>query len=141
MDIEDCIREGYIQKVKASRDLAEKELREAEYDLSKARAALEDGDFKWAIVKAYYCMFHSAKAVMFSMGYREKKHFAVQVVLEELSKNGKLEGIFLNYFSAAMEAREDADYRYTYPKETAEEIIEYAEGFLAVMGKMLQNKN
>jgi len=140
MNIEDCIIEGFIYRIKPDANLVKKEFNEAEYDLKKAKKTVEDDDFKWAIVKAYYCMFHSAKALLFSMGYREKRHFAIQVVLEELAKNGKLESIYLDYFSAAMEAREDADYKYSYSKETADDIIEYAEKFLGIMKKLAETK-
>jgi len=43
------------------------------------------------LIQSYYAMFHAAKAVLFSMGLREKKHFAVTMVLEMLSKEGKIE--------------------------------------------------
>ncbi len=136
MNIEDCIRKGYLQKIKPDPELIKKEFEESAYDLEKAGKALEDEDFKWAIVKGYYSMFHSARAVLFSMGLRERRHFAVEIVLENLSKKGKIEVIYLDYFSASMEARENADYRYKYSKETAEEMIEYAEKFLEKMKRL-----
>src|SRR3989338_126651 len=100
MDIQECLREGFLRKVAADKKLVEKEMKEALYDFSKAEEALGSKDFKWAIVKSYYSMFHAARAVLFSLGYREKRHFAVQVVLEDLVKKGKLESIYLEYFSA-----------------------------------------
>ena len=130
MNIEECLKEGYLKRIKPSKDLVEKEFKEAEYDLGKAKSSIHEEDFKWAVIKAYYSIFHSARAAVFSLGYRESKHFAIQVVLEELSKKGQIDSEYVDYFSAAMEARENADYRYTYSKETAEDIIEYAEKFL-----------
>jgi len=136
MNIEECIEQGYLRRIKSDDKLIEKEFREADYDLSRARDAIGNKDFKWAIIKSYYSMFHAARAVLFSLGYREKKHFAVQVVLEDLHKRGKLERIYLDYFSAALDAREGADYRYTYSKETAEEILKYTESLLQRMKKL-----
>ena len=137
MDIEDCLKEGFLRKVGIDKKLVEKEINEALYDFEKAEQAFESKDFKWAIVKSYYSMFHAARAVLFSLCYREKRHFAVQVVLEDLVKKGKLESLYLEYFSAAMEAREGADYRYQYSENVAGSILEYAEKFIASMKKLI----
>jgi uncharacterized protein (UPF0332 family) len=77
MNIEECLREGYLRRMKPDKVLAEKEFKEAEYDLEKAKKCLMEEDYKWAAVMAYYCMFHSGKAVLFSLGYKEKKHIGV----------------------------------------------------------------
>ncbi len=81
MNVQECIEQGYLRRVEPDRILIEKEMKEADYDLERANHALEEKDFKWCIVKSYYSMFHAAKAVLFSLGLKEKKHFAVQVVL------------------------------------------------------------
>lgn len=136
MDIESCMREGFLQRIKVERDLIKKELEEAEYDLGKAEHALDEGDFKWSIVKSYYSMFHAARAVLFSLKLKERRHFAIRVVLEDLNAKGKLESKFISYFSAALEAREDADYRYTYTQETATYLLGAAKDFLTRMKKL-----
>ena len=136
MNIQDCLDKGHLKKTKPDPKLVKKEINESGYDLSRAKNALGDNDYKWTIVKSYYSMFHAARAVLFSLGYRERRHFAVQIVLENLAKEGRLESIYVEYLSASMGAREDADYRYKYSKETAEEIIEYAEIFLIKMKQL-----
>jgi uncharacterized protein (UPF0332 family) len=136
MDIEGCLREGFLQRIKVERDLVEKELQEARYDLNRAEHALEEGDFKWSIVKSYYSMFHAARAVLFSLGLKERRHFAIRVVLEDLNARGKLESRFVSDFSAAVAAREDADYRYTYSQETATLLHGAAGDFLSRMERL-----
>ncbi len=136
--LKECLKKGYLKKEKYDPLLVKKEFREADYDLNKARKALEDKDVKWAIIKCYYSMFHAAKALLFSMGLRERRHFAVQAVLEDLIKNGKLESIYLEYLSASMEAREDADYRYKYSMEMAKEILEYSVKFISKMKSIVK---
>ncbi len=136
MDIESCLREGFLQQIKVERDLIEKEFKEAKYDVGKAERALEEGDFKWSIVKSYYSMFHAARAVLFSRGFKERRHFAIRVVLEDLNMKGKLESKFISDFSAALGAREDADYRYTYSQETAAYLLSAAGDFLAKMKRL-----
>jgi uncharacterized protein (UPF0332 family) len=136
MDVESCLREGFLQPIKVERDLIEKEFEEAKYDLGKAERAVEEDDFKWSIVKSYYSMFHAARAVLFSLGLKERRHFAIRVVLEDLSAKGKLENRFVSDFSAALGAREDADYRYTYSQETADYLLKAAGDFLVRMKKL-----
>jgi len=67
MDIQDCLRERFLVKVEPASDLIEKELAEAAYDFEKAENAFEEEDWKWAIVKAYYGMFHAARAMLFKL--------------------------------------------------------------------------
>ncbi|MBA7501521.1 hypothetical protein ES706_00092 [subsurface metagenome] len=136
MDVESCLLEGFLQRIKVERDLIEKELKEAKYDFEKAKHAIEEGDFKWSIVKSYYSMFHAARAVLFSLGLKERRHFAIRVVLEDLNMKGKLESKFISDFSAALGAREDADYRYTYSQETAAYLLRAAGDFLARMKRL-----
>ena len=83
MDINDCLEKGILQKINVDEKLAQKEINEAYYDLESAKKAFEERDFKWCIVKSYYSIFHAARAILFEVGYREKRHFAVMVVLEE----------------------------------------------------------
>lgn len=139
MDIRECLRERFLVKIRPAPDLIQKELAEAAYDLEKAEKAFSDEDWKWVIVKAYYCMFHAARAVLFKLGLREKKHFAIGVVLDDLNKKGKLEIRYVNDFNAALSSREDADYHYAYSKEAAEHSLEIAGDFLDKM-KQLLNK-
>jgi len=141
MDIESCLREGFLQQIKVERDLIGKELGEAKYDIGKAKRALEEGDFKWSIVKSYYSMFHAARAVLFSLGFKERRHFAIRVVLEDLNMKGKLESKFISDFSAALGAREDADYRYTYSQETATYLLRAAGDFLARMKRLTKSRS
>ena len=139
MDINECLEKGYLTKIKPAKDLVEKEFNEAKYDLDKADKAFNDEDYKWCIVKAYYCIFHSGRALLFKLGYREKRHFAIGVVLEKLNKEGKLEAKYVDYFNAAVSSREDADYHYVYSKEIAEHNLELGGDFLKKM-KELVNK-
>ena len=138
MDIQSCISKKFLSKIKPSEDLVQKEINEADYDFERAEKEFEDEDWKWAIVKAYYSIFHASRAVLFKCGLREKKHFAIAVVLEELNKRGKLESEYVNYFNAALSSRENADYHYVYSREIAEHNIEIAERFILRIKKLLK---
>lgn len=141
MDIEECLKMGFLTKIEPDKKLIEKEIKEAEYDLGRAEAAVEENDWKWCIVQSYYSMFHAARAVLFSLGYRERRHFAIQIVLEDLVKQGKLENIYIEYFSTAMDYREGADYHYLYSEEIARDMLENAQKFFDKMKKLLGRAN
>src|SRR3989338_5227823 len=138
MNIKEGIEKRYLIPEKASQGLIEKELKESEYDFSRAKTAFQEQDYKWTIVKSYYSMFHAGKAVCFHLGYREKKHFAITIVLEELYNEGKIEGHFIAYFNAAIDSREGADYHYLHSKETAEQNLKIAEAFNNRMRKLVE---
>lgn len=138
MDIKDCLEKGYLRSETSAPDLIEKEVKESDYDLARAENALKEKDGKWAIIKSYYSMFHAAKAVCFKAGYREKKHLAILILLEELNKKGKLENKFVNYFTAAIQALEGADYHYNYSLEKAASLLHLAKEFNIRMKSLIK---
>ena len=129
MDINECLEKGFLKKIRPAQDLVEKEITEGKYDFIKAQRALDDKDYKWAIVKAYYSMFHYARALLFKLGFQEKRHFVISIVLEDIHKKGELESKYLNDFNSAISAREDADYHYVYSKEKAQHSLDIAKEF------------
>lgn len=138
MDIKTCLEQGFLKKIGIDNLLINKEIEESKYDLGKAEKAFDEKDFKWCIIKAYYSMFHAARAVLFKLGYMEKRHFAISVVLEDLNKKGKLESKYLNDFNAAISSREEADYHYTYSKEIAEHNLLIAKEFFSRLKNLLR---
>jgi len=136
MNVKKALERGLLRKIVPDNVLVRKELEEAKSDLERAKKTFEEGP-KWAIVQAYYSMFHSARALLFKVGYKEKGHMAILAVLEAEAAAGKLEQIYVDMFKAGMRAREDADYNSTYSTETAELIIESAEDFLKKIGGLV----
>ena len=137
MDVKDCLEQGFLKKIAVDKKLIEKELKESHYDLESAKKALQENDYKWCIIKSYYSIFHAAKSILFKLGYLEKRNFAVSVVLQDLSKKGSLESKYINYFSAALSSREEADYHYNYSEDTAKHSIEMAQEFLKKMKTLI----
>ncbi|MBD3248859.1 HEPN domain-containing protein [Candidatus Woesearchaeota archaeon] len=124
MNIKQAIEKRILEKIEPDEKLVTKEFSESDYDIESSERAFEDEDFKWCIVKCYYSMFHSARAVLFKLGFKERRHFAINVVLEDLNNKGKLETVYINDFRAAVSAREDADYHYSYSKESAQYLLD-----------------
>ena len=49
-EFERCIKERRLVKIKPSKEMIQKEVESAEYDLERARNSLGEDDFKWAAV-------------------------------------------------------------------------------------------
>jgi len=77
------LEERKLQRIQPRNDIVLKEVESAEYDLRKWKNSLEEEDYKWAIIQAYYSMFHAARALIYSKGYRERSHRACLVALKE----------------------------------------------------------
>ncbi|OGL45930.1 MAG: hypothetical protein A2149_01235 [Candidatus Schekmanbacteria bacterium RBG_16_38_11] len=76
-------------------------------------------------------MFHAARALIYSKGYREKSHYYLLVALQALFVDeGLLEEELTKDFHTAMVLREGADYHGEFSKEGAESSIESATKFL-----------
>jgi uncharacterized protein (UPF0332 family) len=112
-----------------AREMIKKEIKAAERDLQDARDSLEQKKFKWATIQGYYSIFHSARALLYSRGFREKSHYALLVAIRELYSN-ELEQELIRSFGQAMELREQADYGLEFSESGAMETIESAEKFL-----------
>ncbi|MBI2573352.1 HEPN domain-containing protein [Candidatus Woesearchaeota archaeon] len=138
MNLKECIDNGYLVLESRDNALIQKEFQESEHDFTRAQKLFQDKDYKWTIVTCYYSVFHAAKAVCFACGYREKKHIALLILLQDLNKQGKLEREFTTSFHAAIDSRESADYQYTYSKEIAEHNLKIAERFNKRMRELVE---
>jgi uncharacterized protein (UPF0332 family) len=134
----DCLNSGKIILFPQGKHLVDKELNSARIDLEDAEFGFAHSRYKWATIQAYYSMYHSARALVFSKGYREKSHFCLYVALQELFvEQGLLEVDLVESFHGSMRMRESADYRDNFSQEGALLVIERAEQFLIKTGEIL----
>ena len=123
------VEEGKLTGISIDRKLVLKEIEGAVSDLAEAKDSLLRKKFKWATVQGYYSMFHSARALVYSEGFREKSHYALFVALRELFRN-QLELEIIHNFEEAMNLREEADYGLVFSEGGATSIVDNAEKFL-----------
>jgi len=131
------LEERKLTRIKPDRKLVLKEIEGAKSDLETARKSLQDGNFKWAIIQGYYSIFHAARALLYSKGFREKSHYALLVAIQELCRD-ELESFLIQGFGDAMNLRQTADYGLTFSKEGAINVIEMAENFLLKTKEILR---
>lgn len=131
-DFEDCLKRSKIVKFTAARKLVQRELETAQEDLKVAQESVKRGNDKWATVQAYYAMFHTARALLYSQGYREKSHYCLIVAIKSIFvESGELDVRFVEAFQTAKVLRENADYENEFSMESARELVEKSEQFLA----------
>lgn len=126
-----CLDKGKLVKFSSGPKLVSKELKAAQSDLKEAEETLSRGSPKWATIQAYYAMFHTARALIYSQGYREKSHYCLMKALEKFFVEEKLlPRRFLRDFSEAMDLRESADYKSEFSKKGASRVIKNAKALL-----------
>lgn len=133
-----CSKEGKIKKFSGGKGLSSKELKVAESDLSAAEEGFKLAQWKWCTIQAYYSMFHTARALLYSAGYREKSHYCLRIAVEALFvSTGKIGGKFIDALQIAKQMRENADYEENFSEIGARKLIKLAEEFLSEAQKIL----
>ena len=132
------LRERKIIRSRISRGMVLKELEASKNDLGAARKSRDEEDYKWATVQAYYSIFHAAKALLYSKGFREKSHRGLLAALRQLYPR-EIPGSMLDDFREAMELRESADYGLVWSDESATNVLDTAETFLHKVKSILRH--
>lgn len=135
-----CLAKKKIFHFKSARHLIKPEIEDAESDLQSAKGELSNSGYKWATIKGYYAMFHSARALLYSRGYREKGHYCLYLAIKEFFvKEKKIELSLAEEFNNCMILREEADYRRKFSQKGAEATVKSAEEFLKATKTILGN--
>ena len=110
-EFKECLAKGKIKKFSPAIKLVPKELKSAQDDLKAAESSHKDQDYKWATVQSYYSMFHSARALIYSKGYRERSHYCLIVALRTFFViKGLLDVSFIEAIQMAKVLRENSNY-------------------------------
>jgi len=120
---------------------AENQLGLAEDCLEEAKSLFSSGFYRGAASRAYYSMFHAAKALLAAKNISPKRHAGVLRMLSlEFVKEGLLEETYANAYKLAFDLRSDADYTVDarISEEMAEEVIPNAELFLKKAKEVLK---
>ena len=138
LEFQKSLEKKRILLFRKSKALIKKELGAAKDDLNEAKDRLKNKKYKYATITAYYSIFHAARALIYSKGYREKSHYYLLVALQALFVDkGLIEEELAKDFHTAMVLRESADYHGEFSKEGAESSIESATKFLRKVGAIL----
>jgi len=114
----------------------EAEIDRAKEALTAAKNLFEDGLFADSISRAYYAIFHAARAVLLTKEIDPDTHNgAISMFGLHFVKNGLIEERFGRIFNEAKDARELGDYIVTkeFTKEETGKRVEQATEFLQRM--------
>jgi uncharacterized protein (UPF0332 family) len=130
-EFKQCLESKKIVSFARGKKLIKKELSVAKSDLSDAKAGYENERYKWSTIQGYYAMFHAARALIYSQGYREKSHYCLAIALRALfADEGKMDAQSVRDFLNAMNLREAADYEAEFSQSGAKAVIVSAEKFI-----------
>lgn len=139
-EFDDCLKNRRITEFERAKSLVSKELDQAKVDLETAKDSHKNTSYKWAIIQSYYSMFHSARALIYSKGYRERSHYCLIVAMRELFASKKLiSSQLIEALQLGKTLRENADYYGEFSEEAAKQMIENAEDFLIVANDLTKN--
>jgi len=127
LEFERCLDKRWLVRMPEARYLVTKELKVAQDDLAEAEAGCQRGSYKWSTIQSYYAMFHAARALLYSRGYREKSHHCLSVAMRHLFvSKGVLSETLIDDMDDARALREDADYRAKFSPASAQHNLQSA---------------
>jgi uncharacterized protein (UPF0332 family) len=130
-EFKQCLENKKLIPFARGKNLVKKELSIAKSDLLDAKAGYQNQRYKWSTIQAYYAMFHAARALIYSQGYREKSHYCLAVALRALFVDeGTMDASLVRDFLNAMNLREAADYEAEFSQSGAKAVIASAEKFM-----------
>ena len=139
-EFKQCLESKKTVLFARGKKLVKKELSVARGDLSDAKASYEDERYKWSTIQGYYAMFHAARALIYSRGYREKSHYCLAVALRALFVDeGKMDAQLVRDFLNAMNLREAADYEGEFSQSAAKAVIASAQTFIQKAAAILDS--
>jgi len=134
------IKENLLRKIPPSTDKAKQSIKKSKEWLSESKKSLNGGASGSSILASYMSMFHAARSILFSDGYREKSHACIARYLEEkYVKTKKLDMKWVELLDHNREVRHDDQYNLSFfsTEEEAENALKSAEDFLNAMEGLL----
>lgn len=141
MKMEDYFREGLLKKSKINENEIKGSLKLAERFLERAKGNFRMKYFDISFILAYNSMFHSARALLFSLGIKERSHFAMINYLKEKFKRNERIIRFLEILDSYRISRHAIQYGGEFcSKIDAKEALRDAEEFLKIVKKYFKDK-
>lgn len=131
MKLEDCFKLGLLKKTESDMESALNSMETAKDSLKDADKNLKIVCYNVVIMLSYISMFHSARALLFKDGIKERTHVCIPIYLKETYPNFEK---YANTLDSYRLFRHRVVYglRIMVDKEDAEEAIKSAKEFLAV---------
>lgn len=89
-DAQNCFNKGLLRRIPPSKEKAEGSIATAQKWLEEAEKNLKSKAYQSSVLSSYLAMFHSARAILFRDGVREKSHYCIARYLEEYYAKKKI---------------------------------------------------
>lgn len=125
----------------SSKRFVEASLLRAEKALRSAKLLEENGQPEDAVSRAYYAMFHAARAILFSKGVKARTHRGtISLFGEKIVKEGVLSREFADMLRKALDLRQKSDYELyaELNEELVEEVIKNAGKFVEKIKELVE---
>lgn len=125
----------------SSKRFVEASLLRAEKALRSAKLLEENGEPEDAVSRAYYAMFHAARAILFSKDVKAKTHRGtISLFGEKIVKEGVLSREFADMLRKALDLRQKSDYELyaELNEELVKEVIKNAGKFVEKIKELLE---
>ena len=136
--LERCLKDGLIKQIPSSPVEAKNQIEKAEVLIMEAKSCFDDDNLNATVMTGYAAMFDAARALLFKDGYRERSHICVVRYLEAkyMKELGEDTIILLDEYR---EKRHKVVYASDYypTEEEANNIVNFAEKFIAIIKKLL----
>lgn len=134
-----CLERNKIKSFAPGARLSKKELKLAKEDLKIALKSFNEENYRWSIVQAYYSMFHSARALLYSRKYREKSHYClIEAIRTLFCETGKLDISLVESLLEAKNLREAADYYGDFSEINCRKLVKNAERLMKTAEEILK---
>ena len=110
-ELSNCFDRRLLINTGPSTGLARKSLKQADIFLVDAVDLIKIGKSRMATIALYNAFFHTARALLFRDGIKERSHFCIaRYVEEKYVLKGLLKTDFLGYLDALRDARHETQY-------------------------------
>jgi uncharacterized protein (UPF0332 family) len=139
-DYVECLRKGLLRKIPKSTSKAEQSIKTAYKWLEEAEKNLQNESFNSCLLSSYLAMFHSARAILWFDGFREKSHACIGRYLEAVYvKRGLLKQKYVDMFDHYRDLRHTDSYSVSFyaTKEECEGALGTAKEFVDALNRLL----
>lgn len=140
IDFEECLKQGLLRKIPASKQNALNSIEKAKELLNEAKTSQKNEQINSAVIVSYLSIFHAARALLFKEGYREKSHECIiRFIEEKYSKTGKIPRMTISMLDKYKSERTLTQYEITYSpnEEEAEKMLKFAEEFIREIEELI----
>jgi uncharacterized protein (UPF0332 family) len=136
----DCLKQGLVKKDQSAPSNVNNSFEVAERFLNSAKSNFNIKDYEMTEIAAYNSAFHSARALLFAKGHRERSHYCLAVAVRHLYRDSQKAADFINRFDELRLSRHNVQYGGTrITGDEAEYVLGFAEEFLIFVKTLLNN--